>query len=480
MKLTIRWSLIIVFLCLIWGTFAVTTTSTYISSEKVLNDHARDIMENIADLAMEKSQNHLSHAYGAAVLTRRLLAANVVSVDKKNIDSLEHYFLDQLAIYSHFAGIYFGKPNGDFFYVSRDPQRSPGGFRTKVISHQDGIRTTKLRWRDQNLQIIAEEFDPQDSYDPRSRPWYKKVIVNKKIVWTDPYIFFTSQNPGITVAGPTYDESGKLEGIVGVDLEIHQLSSFIGDLKIGKNGQAFMINNNGEVVAFPDLGKIKTQSPSDSRSFRLVKIHELDAILSRQAFSSAGLIKNGKGRYSLNKPHFGRFEHSGKFHHAMLMPFSISQWPWIIGVHLPEEDYLGELKKIRRSNILFTLVLSIIASIIALYFSRSIIRPISNLEKEAIAVKNDDLKMQFDIDSRYKEIQETADSFRVMKNAIRKSREKYRGIFENIQDVYYETSLDGVIQEISPSVEKISPYKRENLLDTEVDQFYFSPGMGRK
>ena len=475
MKLSIRWSLIIGFLCLIWGTYAVTTTSTYISSQKVLNDHARDIMENIADLAMEKSQNHLAHAYGAAVLTRRLLAANVVSVDKKDADSLEQYFLDQLVIYSHFAGIYFGKPNGDFFYVSRNEQRSPGGFRTKIISHQDGIRTTRLRWRDQNLESISEEFDPQDSYDPRTRPWYKKAFEHKTIVWTDPYIFFTSQNPGITVAGPTYDELGKLEGIVGVDLEIDQLSTFIGNLKIGKNGQAFMINNNGEVVAFPDLEKIKTQSSANSRSFRLVKIHELDAILSRKAFSSVGLIKNDEGRFFLNKPQFARFEHGGKFYHAMLMPFSISQWPWIIGVHLPEDDYLGELKKSRLFNILLTLVISVIASIIALYFSHSIIRPISNLEKEALSVKKNDMKKRFNINSRYKEIQETADSFRLMKDAIRKSREKYSGIFENIQDVYYETSLDGVILEISPSIEKISPYKRENLLDMKVDQFYFSP-----
>jgi len=66
MKLTIRWSLIIGFLCLIWGTFAVTTSSSYVSSQKTLNGHARNIMENIADLAMEKSQNYLAHAQVAA------------------------------------------------------------------------------------------------------------------------------------------------------------------------------------------------------------------------------------------------------------------------------------------------------------------------------------------------------------------------------------------------------------------------------
>jgi two-component system cell cycle sensor histidine kinase/response regulator CckA len=475
MKLTIRWSLIIGFLCLIWGTYAVTTTSTFVSSQKTLNGHAMNIMENIADLAMEKSQNHLAHAHGAALLTRRLVAANVVSVNENNIDSLEQYFLDQLVIYSHFAGIYLGKPNGDFFYVSRNGQRSPGGFRTKIISHRAGVRKTALTWRDKNLNILSKEFDPEDRYDPRARPWYKKAVEQEKIVWSDPYIFFTSQKPGITIAGPTYDESGVLKGIVGVDIEIDELSTFIGNLKIGQNGQAFMINNNGEVVAFPDLEKIKTQGASGSKSFRLVKIHELDAILSRKAFSAVGLIQDEQGRFDLKESRFARFEHEGQYHLAMLTPFSISQWPWIIGVHLPEDDYLGDLKKSRLFNILLTLVISIVATIIALYFARSIIRPITNLEKEALAVKNDDMQTRFDINSKYKEIQETADAFRLMKEAIRKSRKKYSGIFENIQDVYYETSLDGVILEMSPSIEKISPYKRENLLGMRADQFYFSP-----
>ena len=475
MKLTIRWSLIIGFLSLIWGTYAVTTTSTFVSSQKTLNGHAKNIMVNIADLAMEKSQNHLAHAHGAAMLTRRLLTANVVSVNENNIDSLEQYFLDQLVIYSHFAGIYLGKPNGDFFYVSRNGQRSPGGFRTKMISHRGGVRETAMTWRDQNLNILHKQLDPEDRFDPRSRPWYKKALEHQKIVWTDPYIFFTSQKPGITIAGPTYDESGVLKGIVGVDIEIDELSTFIGNLKIGQNGQAFMINNNGEVVAFPDLEKIKTQGSSGSKSFRLVKIHELDAILSRKAFSAVGLIADKQGRFELKGSQFARFEHEGQYHHAMLTPFSIPQWPWIIGVHLPEDDYLGDLKKSRMFNILLTLAISVVATVIALYFARSIIRPITNLEKEALAVKNDDMQTQFNINSKYKEIQESADSFRLMKEAIRKSRKKYSGIFENIQDVYYETSLEGVILEISPSIEKISPYKRENLLGVNADQFYFSP-----
>ena len=306
-------------------------------------------------------------------------------------------------------------------------------------------------------------------------PGIKRRLSTKRSSGRIPISSLPPKSRELPVAGPTYGEIGDLEGIVGVDIEIDELSTFIGNLKIGQSGQAFMINNNGDVVAFPDLEKIKTQGSSGSRSFRLVKIHELDAVLSRKAFSAVGLIKNEEGRFDLNESRFARFEHGGQFYHAMLMPFSIPQWPWIIGVHLPEDDYLGDLKKNRRFNILLTLAISVVATVIALYFAHSIIRPIINLEKEALAVKNDDMQTRFNISSRYKEIQETADSFRLMKEAIRKTREKYSGIFENIQDVYYETSLDGVLLEMSPSIEKISPYKRENLLGSRVDQFYFSP-----
>jgi PAS domain S-box-containing protein len=58
---------------------------------------------------------------------------------------------------------------------------------------------------------------------------------------------------------------------------------------------------------------------------------------------------------------------------------------------------------------------------------------------------------------------------------VRKSEEKYRTIFENIQDVYYESSLDGVIIEISPSIESISKYKRDELIGKSVYDLYTNP-----
>ena len=57
---------------------------------------------------------------------------------------------------------------------------------------------------------------------------------------------------------------------------------------------------------------------------------------------------------------------------------------------------------------------------------------------------------------------------------LRESEEKYRRIYDNVQDVYVETRMDGTILEISPKVATLSrgQYKREDLIGTPVDPLY--------
>ena len=49
---------------------------------------------------------------------------------------------------------------------------------------------------------------------------------------------------------------------------------------------------------------------------------------------------------------------------------------------------------------------------------------------------------------------------KAVEEALRESEARYRSIFENIQDVYYRTDAEGIIIEISPSIER-SGFTRE-------------------
>ena len=62
-----------------------------------------------------------------------------------------------------------------------------------------------------------------------------------------------------------------------------------------------------------------------------------------------------------------------------------------------------------------------------------------------------------------------------MEKALRESEEKYRSIFGNIQDVYFEISPRGRILEVSPSIEKVFGYQRNDVLDTPIQKIFARP-----
>ncbi|MEW5799684.1 MAG: PAS domain S-box protein [Bacteroidota bacterium] len=59
---------------------------------------------------------------------------------------------------------------------------------------------------------------------------------------------------------------------------------------------------------------------------------------------------------------------------------------------------------------------------------------------------------------------------------LQMSEEKYRKIFENVQDVYYQTDSRGRILDISPSVYRYSKFTREELIGVPVGNLYANPG----
>ncbi len=55
---------------------------------------------------------------------------------------------------------------------------------------------------------------------------------------------------------------------------------------------------------------------------------------------------------------------------------------------------------------------------------------------------------------------------------LKNSEQKYRVIFDNLQDVYLEVRLDGKVTEISPSISHISQYSREDILNTNIENIF--------
>jgi len=66
---------------------------------------------------------------------------------------------------------------------------------------------------------------------------------------------------------------------------------------------------------------------------------------------------------------------------------------------------------------------------------------------------------------------------KLLENKLQQSEKKYRNIFETVQDAYYESTIDGIILDISPAIERISKgqFMRDELIGKSLVQFYAQP-----
>lgn len=62
---------------------------------------------------------------------------------------------------------------------------------------------------------------------------------------------------------------------------------------------------------------------------------------------------------------------------------------------------------------------------------------------------------------------------KILQESLRKSEEKYRNIFENIQDVIYRTDRKGIVTDISPSIEKYSGFDIKEIIGSPARNFYY-------
>ncbi|MEO1019463.1 MAG: cache domain-containing protein [Pseudomonadota bacterium] len=264
----------------------VVMSSSYLTSERVLLDHARSLLRDVGSNTIAHAKGFLGPAQGAAELAARIAENRIVASDDQEL--LERLLFQQLQTAPHLAGLFYGDQDGNFVYVKHSEKPAP--FRSKIISRDGKDRRTELIWRDHDYGIVAHIEDQSDTFDPRERPWFRRAQAERDMVWTDPYIFFSSQNPGITIAVPVVSGDREVQGVVGVDIEISELSEFLSELKIGENGTALIVNQNGDVIAHPKSDLLKALN-SDG-TFRFAGIEEIEDQIAQAAFGDLSKMKS--------------------------------------------------------------------------------------------------------------------------------------------------------------------------------------------
>lgn len=363
--------------------------------------------ENVSILANELSaeattriEEHVQEFIKTPPLVHSLNlgAINSGSLHLDNYDELKQYFWNQVHLSDAVPYAYYGAENGDF--VGVDSNFGGGQYVYKVRDSKTAPNrvTFQLDDKGNSTKEIA-----RSSYDPRTRPWYTSAVAAKGITWGLIYPSASAPFLVISPSVPVYDSSGKLQGVLGIDITLAELTTFLRALEVSPNGKAVIIERNGDMVATSSK-----ESPFITKSTgEQVRVKITD--------STEPLLRNIGNETLKRYGDFAKITKQEQFimdlnndqQFVQLAPVKDSRGiDWLVMVVIPASDFMDKVYENARNTLGAGVLVTIFAVILGGLLARWIIRPVmavigvaANIEKqqyqlaplEPVASRSDEL-----------------------------------------------------------------------------------------
>src|ERR1700752_96072 len=101
-----------------------------------------------------------------------------------------------------------------------------------------------------DIEFETRRFEPTD-FSVTKQDWFKTGMEAKGPQWFGVVDHPIGPRPSIAFAGPI-DVYQQRQGVIAIVIEYTRLSRFLAQLQVGKTGTAFILYENGELIAAPD------------------------------------------------------------------------------------------------------------------------------------------------------------------------------------------------------------------------------------
>ena len=275
-------------------------------------------------------------------------------------------------------------------------------------------------------------------FDCTTRPWYTGAVANKgEVFWTDAYIDGVSNEPVITVS-KTIESNGQVMGVAGLDVSLAGLTSIIQQVKIGKTGEAFLVDSKGIIL---------TDSTKSSMIGKNIAEHyaQFQPVFEKES----GLLE---------------YEEDGKVKVAHFSTNPYTDWKIIVSIEkedlfamhsvlrdikLDNQDQLVRIEKLGANFVLLIALIGISFTLFGIFaafvISNRISKRVSTIQQAMSEVSKGDLTKQLKT-KEGDEIEELAKNFNAMseqlKNIVTKNTElvkKMQMASANLASVSEET-----------------------------------------
>lgn len=462
-KIPLQLVLIIPFVLLIVVAVSVTGYLSFSSGKQAVTDIAGQVMERTNDQVKSRLNAYLSTPH--LINSLNLNAVKLGQLNIQDFDQVKHQFWEQIKLFESVTVILYGDEQGNSIgYV-----RELGQYFLIIQKGAEGKKNTAYK--------VDSQGNPREiflvrSLDSRQRPWYQVGKVAKKSVWTPIFQWVSYPAAGIATSTPVYDREGKLQAMLAVHLKLQNISTFLKDLKPSANGQIFIIERSGDLVASSTLETPYSQS--NKKFMRIAATNSKNPLTQqiakeiKQRFENLGEIQN---------PQQLIFSQSGEQKFVEIQPYQDKYGlDWLVVTVVPENDFMGKINTSRHRTIILCVGLILGAIALATIMSAWISRPLRRLSIMSRAIAKTNIKQHIPENSPIDELSQLAKSFNQMSDqlhqaftkladVLEESQVKFTTLFGTSPDPMAIATLDkGRYLEVNQSFLEVSGYSREEVI----------------
>lgn len=299
------------------------------------------------------------------------------------------------------SALYVGYPDGQFLLLR--PLHHPAvrvqegvpenaAFLLQSIAQEKGPGTPLVgRWSfyDAQLKLLSTALRPEYQFDPRTRPWYQEAQHRRAQILTAPYLFFTTQELGITLSQPSAEGTA----VLGQDVALSDLGREIGDLRPVPRTEIAVLDKDNRVLAYPDMSRVLRL---DGGQLSMRPLSEL-GVPSLLAVQQLG-VQPGKSL---------RFEVGGEEWLGQVQPLQSSRWrDWQLVMAIPTAQLLLDLNRNLRRQMWLLLALIGLLLPVGWMAGRRVGRSLSGIAAQAQALERFDFRRPAPSTSPVREVRE--------------------------------------------------------------------------
>ncbi|MEM9908752.1 MAG: PAS domain S-box protein [Cyanobacteria bacterium P01_D01_bin.44] len=447
-NLSLRSLLLIAFVGQLLGIVSLVGYLSLRNSQRTVETLAVQIRQELTSRIERELQSYFETPHEINRLNAAAFARGELDITNAQFGEAQLY--QQMKISPNVAFTYCGSSHqGEFFGVLRSPEDNSlqlsygnpaNGFLRDYFSLDvAGLRTFR----------VSQATKP---YDARQRPWYQAAVSAQGPAWTDVYIAFTTGLPNVTASLPVYDRTGRqLLGVCATDVVLpEEFRNFLRSLEIGSNGQAFVLDRNGNLIANSNDEPLMVGKGDQARSLRVMESQD-------PLVQGAGTyLQNTFGDFDrISSPQRRSFRLDGKRQFIDVVPFSDGfGLDWLIVAVVPKVDFMEQIYANTRTTILLALGGLVMAITIAALAARSLTRPMLEVCQAAEGIAEGNLNQRV-TPTPIREMRWLARTFNSMAQqlqssfaALRKSEATNRAIVEAIPDLLIRARQDGTYLDI--------------------------------